>query len=127
MNTIVRTGYCPHCQQNVLLTRENIDWPLAIILLIFTAGIGLIIYLIIYFSKLENRCVHCNSIVHSINIQERSEDKILLIKQNHQDLTRSNQLTESNQEIKTSRYCPYCGEKMNEINAQFCSNCGTRL
>ena len=61
MTTTNPTGYCPRCQQNVLLKREEIDTCLAIILLIFTAGIGLLIYLAIYYSKAEDRCIHCGA------------------------------------------------------------------
>ncbi|MGV9171384.1 MAG: hypothetical protein ACOC44_00465 [Promethearchaeia archaeon] len=53
-----KTAYCSKCERNVLLVREDIDLPLAIILLIFTAGFGLFIYLIIYYNREENRCVH---------------------------------------------------------------------
>ena len=48
MTTTNPSGWCPRCQQNVLLTREEIDTCLAVVLLIFTAGIGLLIYLAIY-------------------------------------------------------------------------------
>lgn len=47
-----RTAYCSNCQKNVLLVREDIDIPLAIILLVFTAGFGLFVYLIIYYNRL---------------------------------------------------------------------------
>ena len=53
------SGYCGHCQQQVSAKREEIDICLAIILAIFTVGIGLAIYLAIWHSKPINRCVHC--------------------------------------------------------------------
>ena len=61
MPTSNPTGFCPRCNQNVLLTRKDFDTCLAIILLIFTAGIGLIIYLAVYHSKPEDKCVHCGT------------------------------------------------------------------
>ena len=55
----VITGYCPKCSKNVLLTRGKLDFCIAIMLLIFTIGIGLIFY---YYAREKNRCVHCGSL-----------------------------------------------------------------
>jgi hypothetical protein len=48
-------GYCPKCAKEVYMKREEIDICLCIILAIFTAGIGLLIYMVIYLDKKENR------------------------------------------------------------------------
>ncbi|MHA1821596.1 MAG: hypothetical protein ACTSU2_11545 [Promethearchaeota archaeon] len=54
-------GYCPHCGRMVTTTREDIDVGLALFLLFCTGGIGLIIYLIIYYTQPEDKCVFCKT------------------------------------------------------------------
>jgi hypothetical protein len=123
METRTPTGYCPRCRQEVLLTREDINWGIALLLLCFTGGIGLIIYLIIYYSRPKYRCVHCN---------ERVLSKI---PQNIQTIDTSQKITSlSNQEDKiqqkdnlSPKFCPFCGEKLKASNVRFCSNCGTKV
>ena len=128
MSTRNRVGYCPICKQNVLLVREALNWPLMIILLIFTAGIGLIIFLIIYYNKPESRCIHCHtqiSLKSDINVQSST-----YVQDEHQ----KTHLSDSNSEIKVKadetlnrKYCSYCGEpQLNEL-AKFCPHCGTRV
>ena len=56
------SNYCPNCKQNVLTVREDINLCLIIILCILSAGIFVLIYLAIYYSKEPNRCAHCKSI-----------------------------------------------------------------
>ena len=53
--------YCPKCEMNVMTTREDFKIGLAIILAIFTGGIGLLIYMAIYLDKEKNRCIHCKT------------------------------------------------------------------
>jgi hypothetical protein len=116
-------GYCPRCQQQVLITREDINWGIAILLLCFTGGIGLIIYLVIYYSKSEYRCVHCNTRVLSRQIQFSQTDPIY---QNESIL--STQPREENFiESDKPKYCPFCGEQLESPNIKYCSNCGTRV
>lgn len=113
-------GYCPHCKQNVLLKREDIDVCVAIILFFFTAGIGFIIYLIIYYSKPQNRCVHCNSIVSPALSDSIATEKIEApATPNPYSLTSSN-----NESIK---FCAYCGEAIKSKDTQYCAHCGTKL
>lgn len=106
----------------MLLAREDIDLLLAIILLCFTAGIGLIIYLMIYYSKPENMCVHCNSVVSS-----QSPGDIPQIKSSQLQTTEVeyNQVVVS-QEPEKQKYCQFCGEKIQE-DAQFCQGCGAKV
>ena len=112
------TGYCPRCRQEVLLTREEINWGIAILLLCFTGGIGLIIYLVIYYSKPEDRCIHCNSRVSSrVNQYQQVIEPVSPIPNQEIKLT----------EGEKSKYCPYCGEQLESSNVRFCSNCGTKV
>ena len=128
MSTRNRVGYCPNCKQNVLLVREALNWPLIIILLIFTGGIGTIIYLIVYYNKNESRCIHCH-----MHISMKSELGALsstYAQAEHQKTLHS----DSNSDIKVKasetsnhKYCSYCGEpQLNEL-AKFCPHCGSRF
>lgn len=54
-------GFCPSCNRVVMTKREDINFGLACFLFIFTAGIGLFIYLLIYMSQPEDRCIFCGT------------------------------------------------------------------
>jgi len=124
MTTTNPTGYCPRCQQNVLLTREEIDTCLAIILLIFTAGIGLIIYLAIYYSKPEEYCVHCRAKVTAFQTlspyTQQSQPQI--------QQTPYTTPTNTAEQVTGGRpnFCALCGEKL-DMGAKFCQNCGSQI
>jgi len=114
------TGYCPHCQQNVLMAREEMNVVLAILLLCCT-GIGFVIYLIFYYRKPENKCIHCGS-----NCQATLPNKSSKTGQQLQNQT------QSKAEIaKISgdqpKFCQLCGNKLDEGNQNFCENCGSKL
>jgi hypothetical protein len=117
------TGYCPRCKQDVLLTREDINWGVAILLLCFTGGIGLIIYLVIYYSKPEDRCIHCNMRIVRGSSQYSSRS---LISQNESFSSKEIQKIQPN-ENDQPKYCPFCGEKLESSNVKFCSSCGTKV
>ena len=117
------TGYCPRCQQKVLLTREKIDACLAVILLIFTGGIGLIIYLAVYYNKPKSHCVHCGTKIkelQTIPYTHQSQPQI----QNSLSPTHIN----SNEQILGARpnYCAFCGEKI-DVGMNYCQNCGSKV
>ncbi|MFX1322923.1 MAG: hypothetical protein ACFFAQ_14900 [Promethearchaeota archaeon] len=134
MTTTNPTGYCPHCQQNVLLTREDIDICLAIILLIFTAGIGLIIYLAIYYSRKEDKCVHCGTRISPIQTQpagqisyqqQALENPYTYQTQPTQEYTTTSDVKEFKGE--NPFFCVYCGEKLEFEGIKFCPNCGNKV
>jgi predicted RNA-binding Zn-ribbon protein involved in translation (DUF1610 family) len=121
-------GYCPNCGQNVLLVREAINWPLAIILLIFTGGIGLIIYGIIYFNKVPSRCIHCHSqiaLVSTSSVQSSNQIQPIsrLIKEN--DINAVDPV-EDNKTLQQN-ICSFCGEALFNKEAKFCAHCGTKV
>ena len=128
MSTRNAAGYCPYCKQNVLLVRESANWPLVIILLIFTAGIGLIIYGIIYFNKAPNRCIHCHTqIALTSTSSVQSSNQI-------QSITRLGQKSDNNavdsvEDIKSiqQNFCSFCGELLLNKKAKFCAHCGTKV
>ncbi len=112
----------------MLLVREDIDWMLAFFLICFTCGCGLIIYLIIYYSKPENRCVHCYTTVipEAPGYQQPPAQpyEVQTSQQNIYEVSQ-NQFIAPEKELKAS-YCPYCGERIEE-NARFCSGCGAKI
>ena len=129
MSTRNRVGRCPNCKQNVLLVREAINWPLMIILLIFTGGIGSIVLLVIHYNKPESRCIHCHtqiSLKSDSNVQSST-----YIQAEHQKTPLQSD-SNSNIKIKADeasnrKYCSYCGEpQLNEL-AKFCPHCGSRV
>ncbi len=117
------TGYCDRCKTNVMLNRGDFDVCLAIILLLFTAGIGFIIYLAVFYSKPADRCVHCGYKItktassHSFQPSFQS--------QNYQQPVLSQPPQEKGPLENKTRYCSFCGEQLN-YEANFCSNCGSR-
>ena len=118
------TGFCPRCNQNVLLIRKDFDTCLAIILLIFTAGIGLIIYLAVYYSRREDRCAHCGT---QITISQ-SQKSYSYQPQIQTQSTLSPPPGIISEEIKgvTPQFCALCGEKL-EPGTKFCPNCGSKF
>ncbi len=105
---MTKIGYCSTCQQNVLLTREKMNIILAIIL--FCTCVGFVIYLIIYLSKPENRCVHCGMQITTSTISAQPTQQL------------DNQ-TQDN----SGNYCPLCGVELDIKNLEFCPNCGGNL
>ena len=128
MSTRNTIGYCPNCGQNMLLVREAINWPLVIILLVFTGGIGLIIYLVIYFNKARNRCTHCHSIIpltSNNTIHTPSSIQYGNILRQKSEITKGDTV----KDVKTihQRFCSFCGESMLSKDAKFCPHCGTKV
>ena len=119
--------YCPRCEQNVLTVREDIDICLVLILAIFTAGIGLLIYLVYYYSQDENRCIHC----HSICKIQRTGQEISLTTPvanpyRHSEQAQQVQLVQVvNDKDEGLKYCSNCGVKLNRQGISFCPFCGS--
>jgi len=127
MSTRNRLGYCPICKQNVLLVREALNWPLMIILLIF-GGIGLIIYLVIYYNKPESRCIHCHtqiSLESDKSVQSSTYVQVVNQKTLHSDT--SSDVKVKADETSNLKNCRYCGEPLLNELAKFCPHCGSRV
>ncbi|MFW9951985.1 MAG: hypothetical protein ACFFKA_17845 [Candidatus Thorarchaeota archaeon] len=122
------TMYCPKCKMNVFTVREDLDIGLMIILCIFTAGIGAIIYLAIYYDKESTRCIHCKSICQTIYIENQNENSISLLKycskvESKQELNNQYQFIE-----ESTRYCFNCGIELDEREGlNYCAYCGTKI
>ncbi len=120
--------YCPNCKMNVLTVREDIDICLLIILAIFTACIGPLIYLAIYYDKEPNRCVHCKSICQPIS--NIGNDNVLGSKppqiNKHQEA--ENYVEINAKFADNSKFCSNCGVKIGEREGlKFCAFCGTKI
>ncbi|MBD3196017.1 MAG: zinc-ribbon domain-containing protein [Candidatus Lokiarchaeota archaeon] len=129
----METGYCLHCQEVSTAKREDIDICLAIILFLFTAGIGLIIYLGVYYSKPKNRCIHCSSILQPTTLSTTSlqndTKKTSERKKNPFKKSSPQERTSETTEVVqggTQKFCPYCGESV-DSETKFCSNCGSQV
>ncbi|NVM44547.1 MAG: hypothetical protein HWN79_06500 [Candidatus Lokiarchaeota archaeon] len=128
MSTNNTVGYCPFCKQNVLLVREAVNWALIIILIIFTGGIGLIVYGIVYFKKAPSRCIHCRSQItlsSTRNVQTSNQ-----IQNNTQLMYKSDSNAGDHfEENKTPQqnFCSFCGEALLNKDAMFCAHCGTKV
>ena len=128
--------YCPNCQKEVQTKREDINWALLVLLTIFTAGIGVLVYLSAYFKKPMNKCIYCNAICFSreqlhLNNENRNEISLNNHSSSEQVLTtiKKTPLKKGNaQSHKNHKYCSNCGleidhrEKLN-----FCAYCGFQL
>lgn len=128
MSTRNVLGYCPSCKQNVLLVREAINWPLAIILLIFTGGIGLIVYGIIYYNKVPSRCIHCHSqiaLVSTSRVQSSNQIQPISRLGQESDINAVDPV-EDNKTLQQN-ICSFCGEALFNKEAKFCAHCGTKV
>ncbi len=119
-------GFCPSCNKQVLLKREDIDICLAVILLIFTVGIGLILYLIFYYNKQEDRCNICG-------IKITSSQSPGLYGYDNQPRNQYASISTTTQppeefpgELDIPRFCPLCGEKI-VYGIFYCPKCGSKV
>ncbi len=123
---MLRYGFCPSCNKQVLLKRVDIDKCLAIILLIFTAGIGLILYLVFYYNKPEDRCNICgikitsSQTAGSYGYGNQEQNQYISTS------TRTQPPEEFPGEVEIPRFCPLCGEKI-DYGVNYCPNCGSKV
>lgn len=118
--------YCPHCKMNVSTKKEDFRIGLAIILAIFTGGLGLLIYVAIYLDKPQNRCTNCN------HVCEPRQMTITQSNSNYQLISTSTQIENQKPIAKTqlveekAKFCFNCGVELNQReNAKFCPLCGS--
>ncbi|MBY9007610.1 MAG: hypothetical protein KGD63_12740 [Candidatus Lokiarchaeota archaeon] len=130
-------GYCKNCKQNVLLKREKLNIGLIILLIIFTAGIGLLIYVWIHILKEKNLCIHCGTYSSPIKNNEKQSlinnqlsvynkgtlNEINLYTENADSYRRESIIRISGDKIN---YCPLCGQEIDNKNIDYCSFCGEK-
>ncbi len=100
-------------------------------------GFGLIIYLIYYYSKPENRCIHCNSVVElpsitrtleksraEISYQESKPERS--VSQSYTPLELERKPILNDYSTSNIRYCPFCGGAVKRDH-KYCPNCASKL
>ena len=121
--------YCKKCNANVLVKEEDFNIALAIILAIFTGGIGLLIYVAIYLEK-RHKCVHCNTVCkvkveEVINNQPYSSYQVISTShqsQNQKSIVQTQLLEEG------AKFCYSCGVELDSSeDAKFCRFCGINI
>lgn len=119
--------YCPKCKINVETKKEDFRVGLAIILIIFTGGLGLLIYVAIYLDKAKNRCIHCDSECNIQLVRNQSNS-------NYQLVSNTNQIHSQKAVLQTqlvegpAKYCFSCGVELDSReDAKFCRFCGTNI
>ncbi len=120
--------YCPKCKMNVETKKEDFRVGLAIILVIFTGGLGLLIYAAIYLDKSKNRCVHCNSVCRAQLVSNQSNSNYQLISSSNQMLSQKAVVQTQTQLVAETKYCYSCGVELDQReDAKFCRFCGTNI
>ena len=120
--------YCSKCKMNVFTVREDLDIGLIIILCIFTAGIGAIIYLAIYFDNDSNRCIHCKSICQPIMIVDNNDDPMSPLKCGSNEMSKKETISQIEIKDKRTKYCFNCGIALDERERlNYCAYCGIKL
>ncbi|MHA1729068.1 MAG: hypothetical protein ACTSWY_10090 [Promethearchaeota archaeon] len=130
------TAYCPVCKREVMTKREDLDVGLAIFLLCCTFGVGIIIYLIVYFMQPEDKCIFCSSQTEPVGHQRTGESytpyppeqKIEPEIEPYKTYSSETVYDGPTQEGKSSgkKFCPMCGTKF-KIGQKYCENCGGDL
>jgi hypothetical protein len=125
-------GYCSYCEKISKAKREDIDIALIVILAIFTAGIGVLIYLIIFYSKHEKSlCVKCNSKLKPLTGKDaisQEEIKPLINPYKKGSKEAEEEITTEDRFLtgKQLQLCPYCGQNI-EMGVKICPNCQSNL
>ncbi|TXT67311.1 MAG: hypothetical protein BAJALOKI1v1_120003 [Promethearchaeota archaeon] len=128
--------YCSNCNKEVQVKREDINWAILVLLTIFTAGIGVLIYLSVYFRKPMNRCIHCNSLCYSTfnalaSNKLRNSETIPAAGSSGQVLTTIKKTAlkeDDSQSRKELKYCTNCGLEIDDRGKlNFCAYCGFQL
>ncbi len=120
--------YCPKCNMNVYTKKNEFNIGLAIILAIFTGGIGLLIYVAIYLDKEHKpRCIHCDSVCYEQKETDQQSSKYQVINISHQP-ERSKVIKKSQQTEEKAVFCYNCGTELDQSeNAKFCALCGSSI
>jgi len=108
--------YCENCQRNVE-AEKDFNGCAFVALLIFTLGIGAVIYLIVYASKEPDMCPYCHRGKFLRAPREKPQkpvQKVIYVQQ-------------IQPEVKSSgNYCPNCGVKLSK-DAKYCELCGSEI
>jgi hypothetical protein len=119
-------AYCPNCKKNVTTTRKDIDAGLAIFLCCCTGGIGLLVYLIVYFSQNETQCIFCSTETVPLNYEGDHSYSQVPTSPVKDTITSGPNALNNTSANSFKKYCPYCGTALIE-GQKFCENCGGDL
>ena len=102
---------------NFFLSKDCIylSYFLILLLLFFTAGIGLIVYFLIYSARKPDRCSKCGELSQIRGLSSISE----------YNMNNNAYLEQEINSHLTNNYCDACGEKLDGQNARFCPQCGS--
>jgi hypothetical protein len=109
-------------------TRKNeFNIGLAIILAIFTGGIGLLIYVAIYLDREHKpRCIHCDSVCYEQKEVEQQSPNYQVISISHQP--EPSKSTSKSETEEKALFCYNCGSELERSdNAKFCALCGSGI
>ena len=115
--------YCPNCERNTFTKRGNFSYLLAF-LLAFT-GLGLIIYILYYLDKKQNRCTYCETVC----IPRIPNDKQPNLKGQIEEIPKEQLEFKPmvSNEVKAS-YCSSCGGNIGDREGiKYCALCGTHV
>ncbi len=121
--------YCPKCNMNVYTKKNEFNIGLAIILAIFTGGIGLLIYVAIYLDKEHKpRCIHCDSVCYEQkenNNQPSTAYQVISV--SHE--SESQKITTKSEQVEEKAlFCYNCGSELERNDgAKFCALCGSSI
>ncbi|MFX1477970.1 MAG: LITAF-like zinc ribbon domain-containing protein [Promethearchaeota archaeon] len=119
--------YCPQCQKNVETKKEDFRIGLAILLIVFTGGFGLLIYVAIYLDKAKNRCIHCNSLCQTQIVKNSPLPNYQVISASSQP-QKQQTILELQPAREKAKYCFNCGVELNQSEeAKFCALCGSNV
>lgn len=135
MSKIETIKYCPHCKRNVLATRKDFRVGLAIVLAIFTGGIGLLIYLAIYLDKDKILCIHCRTECQIRQTEEQlnvnsgyTSSNYAVVNQGPQKQLVVMPVEKESVEPNNTKYCYNCGAPLSGLKTQkFCPLCGSNI
>jgi hypothetical protein len=113
---------------NVETKKEDFRVGLAILLVIFTGGFGLLIYVAIYLDREKRpRCIHCKSVCNSQQISNQSSSNYQLINNSNQ-ISSQKAVAQTQLVVETAKYCFSCGVELDSReDAKFCRFCGTNI
>lgn len=118
--------YCPKCERNVATKEQELNIPLAILLAIFTGGLGLLIYLAIYFDK-RHRCVHCNNVCKTQAINDQPISSYQVVASSGQ-VQKQQTVLELQPTTGRVKFCYNCGIELSQKEeAKFCPLCGSNI
>ena len=121
--------YCPKCNMNVYTKKNEFNIGLAIILAIFTGGIGLLIYAAVYLDREHKpRCIHCDSVCYEQKQDsQRSANKVQVIGTSHHIENQKIRI-EPKEANEKSKFCYNCGSELDQSEeAKFCALCGSSI